>query len=280
MSSQPVPKYHIAPNFSIPPIEAGGILQLGSIIANVESADDEPINKSCHVRIPQAELFCGHQKRFTAKRSWMERGDYGVWAKFIGIGGIGGELNWAPERSTEDVYHFRSLDTIYFNPAYTYMEESMQQQDVKDYFVGSGNNHVYMVTGLKTARGPSVRMHNSFKFKASGELSLNGSANLPVEFGPRFNTSKDTRWDHGFEGSTDFIIGIRVRKLMYKKHWLTRIQNTLLAKEHNKGATMVDDDMEKRVDKIIDFDDDAGSQFERRTECIDGDVNEILWVIG
>lgn len=277
MASQAIPKYHIAPNFSIPPVEAGGTLQLGSIIASINNAD-EPLNEDCHVHIPQDKLFCGHQRNFSATKSRMESGDYGLWAKLIGIDGIGGELSWAPERSAEDVYHFRSVDTIYFNPPYAYMEQSMQQQDVKDYFVGSGTSHVCMVTGLKTARGPSVRMHKSSKSKASGNLSLNGPGGLPIELGPKFNTSKDTRWESGFEDSTDFIIGIRVKKLMYKKHWLTRGQKNLLVKEYNKGATLVDDDMKKSVDEVLDLGDETGNQFERGTEYIDGEINEILWV--
>jgi hypothetical protein len=280
MASQPIPKYYIAPNFSIPPVEAGGILELGSIIAGVASAD-EPLNEDCHVRIPLAKLFCSHQRGFTVTKSRMTSGEYGVWAKLVGVDGVGGELSWAPERSAEDVYHFRSIDTIYFNPSEEYMEESMDQDDVKDYVMGSGYDPVYIVTGLKTARGPSVRMSKSRKLKGTVELGLQEPGGLPIELGPKFNTSKEARQEMGFEDSTDFIIGIRVKKLMYKKHWLTWAPGALVAKEHNKGATMVDDDVVKKGgDEVVDLGDDTDGQIEVETEEVDGETLEMAWVVG
>ena len=183
MASQPIPKYHIAPNFAIPPVEAGGTLELGSIIANVVSAD-EPINEDCHVRIPPARLFCSHQRGFTATRSSLASGEYGVWAKFLGIADVGGELSWAAERSAEDVYAFRAIDTIYFHPSQDCLERSMDQDDVKDYVAGSGFGPVYMVTGLKTARGPSVKMSKGRKLAATVEMGLQQPGGLPVELGP------------------------------------------------------------------------------------------------
>lgn len=280
MESQPIPKYHIAPNFSIPPVEMGGTLELGSIIASVASADD-PLNEDCHVRIPPAKLFCGHQRGFTTTKSRMTSGEYGVWAKLVGVDGVGGELSWAPERSAEDVYSIRNVDTIYFNPSLEYMEESMNQDDVKDHVVGSGYDPVYMVTGLKTARGPSVRMSKSKKLKGTVELGLHEPGGLPIELGPKFNISKEKRQEMGFEDSTDFIIGIRVKKLMYKKHWLTRAKGALLAKEHYKGATMVDDDVVKKPsDEVVDLgDDDTDDQIQVETEEVGGETLETAWVV-
>jgi hypothetical protein len=280
MVSQPIPKYHIAPNFSIPPIEAGGTLELGSIIAGVASAD-EPLNECCHVCIPTAKLFCSHQRDFTATKSRMTSGEYGLWAKLVGIDGVGGELSWAAERSAEDVYYFRSIDTIYFNPSQDYIEESMNQDDVKDYVVGSGYRPVYIVTGLKTARGPSVRMSKSRKLKVTVELGMQKPGGLPIEVGPKFNSSKEARQEMGFEDSTDFIIGLRVKKLMYKKHWLTQAPGGLVAQEYKKGATMVDDDVVKKGgDEVVDLGDDTEDQIEIETDEVDGETLEMAWVVG
>ncbi|KAJ4328352.1 hypothetical protein N0V84_001223 [Fusarium piperis] len=278
MASQPIPKYHIAPNFSIPPAEAGGTLGLGSIIASVASAD-EPLNEDCHVPIPLAKLFCSHQRGFTTTKSRMANGEYGIWAKLVGVDGVGGDLSWAPEQSAEDVYHFRSIDTIYFNPSQEYIEESMNQDDVKDYVVGSSYEPVFMVTGLKTAKGPSVRMSNNRKWKVTAELGLQELGGLPIELGPKFNASKELRQEMGFEDSTDFIIGIRIKKLMYKKHWLTRTPGALVASEHNKGATMVDDDVVKGGDEVVDLGDDTEGQIEIETEELGGKTLETAWVV-
>ncbi|KAK2752268.1 hypothetical protein CKAH01_17741 [Colletotrichum kahawae] len=288
MASQQIPRYHVAPNFSIPPVEAGGILELGAIIASVADAD-EPINEDCHVSIPISKLLCSHQKGFSATKSSMTTGEYGIWAKVVGVDGFGCELSWAPERSAEDIYHFRGIDTIYFNPSQEYMEESMSKVDVKDFIVGSGYGPVFMVTGLKTARGPSVKMSKSKKWTNTVELGLQEPGGIPIELGPKFDTSKETRQEMGFEDSTDFIIGIRVKKLMYKKHWrqwLTRIPGKLVAKQHNKGATMVDDDVvEKGYDEVVDLGDDSEGedpegQIQVETEEVGSETLQTAWVCG
>ncbi|KFY83914.1 hypothetical protein V498_07876 [Pseudogymnoascus sp. VKM F-4517 (FW-2822)] len=237
MACQPIPKYHIAPNFSIPPVEAGGTLELGSIIGNIASTDEEPLNLDC------------------------------------------GELSWAPERSAEDVYHFRCIDTIYFSPSQEYMKESMGQPDVKDYVVGSDYKPVFMVTGLKTVRGPSVKMSKGRKEKVKVEVGLQQSGGVPLEVRPKFNSEKEVRHEMGFEDSTDFIIGIRVKKLMYKKHWLTRAAGTLVAKDHNQRATMVDDNVVEGGDEVVDLGDDTEGQIELETDEIDGETFKIAWVV-
>ncbi|RFU75779.1 major facilitator superfamily mfs-1 [Trichoderma arundinaceum] len=279
MASQQVSKYHIAPNFYIPPVEAGGNLQLGSLIASVAEADG-PVNTDCHLHIPQTSLFCSHQKGFNMTRSCMKKGEYGLWVKLLGADGVGGELSWAPERSDEDVYHFRGIDTIYFKPSQAYMEESMNKDAVKEHLVGSGDDHVYMVTGLKTARGPSVKMSKSHKNTFVGELGVHEPGGLPIEFGPRFNASKEVRQEQGFEDSTDFIIGIRINKLMYKKHWLTRAPQGLHTKEYNKGATMVGDEaMTRGAEEVVDLGDDTENLVGAETEEIDGKSVTTAWVL-
>lgn len=287
MTTKQIPKYHIAPNFCIPPAEAGGFLQLGSIVASVADVD-EPINEGCRVSIPISKLFCSHQKSFRATKSRMVSGEYGLWARIVGIDGFGGELSWAPERSADDVYFFRGVDTIYFNPSQEYMEESMNQSDVKDYMVGSGYGPVYMVTGLKTARGPSVKMFKTEKWTNIAELGLQQPAGLPIELGPKFNTSQEERQAMGFEDSSDFIIGIRVKKLMYKKHWkqwLRRTPGNLIAKQHNKGATMVDDDVVKNgCDEIVDLGEDFEFGDSERglhveTEILGSESLQTAWMV-
>ncbi|KAH7218859.1 hypothetical protein DER44DRAFT_56325 [Fusarium oxysporum] len=280
-----IAKYHLAPNFSINPPECGGILELGSIIPNVTEADNPPLNEECHVKIPLPKLFCSHQKGFTLTREQMASGSYGVAAKMLGLEGIGGELSWARERSAEDVYTIASLDTIYFSPSPAYLRESMAKPDVADYVEGSGNEPVYMVTGLKTARGAAVRMKKDRKWTATGEvgIDLTAATGVPLELGPKVTISREKRKEMGFEESTDFIVGIRVKKLMYKRHWLLRKMRLgeLAATEHNKGATLVDNDPvgKTKDDDVIDL---GGDETEEGDQGDIADLGEeaVTWVLG
>lgn len=138
MAGTLVPKYHRAPNFSINPPEAGGLLDLGSIIA-----DEPPINDGCRVPIAQDQLFCSHQEGFTATRARLRSGEYGIVARLMGLAGVGGEAARTNGGSEEDVYSVRRVDTIYFTPSTEYVRESMAREDVKEYVEGSGYEPVY-----------------------------------------------------------------------------------------------------------------------------------------
>ncbi|KAF7552589.1 hypothetical protein G7Z17_g4206 [Cylindrodendrum hubeiense] len=277
MASQPIPKYHIAPNFAIPPVEAGGVLELGSIITSIATAD-RPLNEDCHVRIPQIKLFCSHQTGFTSTASRMKDGDYGIRAKTVATGGVGSELSWSHSRSNEYAYHFRGIDTIYFNPTQDYMEESMNKDDVNESMIGLGINHVYMVTGLKTARGPSVQMSRGKKESITIESELQAGG-LSINLGPKLNSSKENKEEMGFQDSTDFIIGIRITKLMFKKQWLVWGRRSLVAKEHYSGAYMVDDSFVKSRSEVVDLGDESKDQIELGMGESSGETLDTEWVV-
>jgi hypothetical protein len=147
-------KYHSPPNYSINPPDKGGFLKLGSIIKSIDTAD-EPLNHAYYLDIPEGTRQTHHQTGFTARLSGMTRGDFGVWAKLVGVDAVGGQLSWALSRSEEDVYHFREVYTEYFVTSMDYARDCMAQDDV-DIYISESEAPVCMVTGLKTARGPSV----------------------------------------------------------------------------------------------------------------------------
>ncbi|KAI0537279.1 hypothetical protein GGR58DRAFT_502386 [Xylaria digitata] len=284
MTGDLIPKYHRAPNFSINPPEAGGLLELGSIIASIASADEPPINESCRAPIPQDRLFCSHQTGFTDTRARLKSGEYGIVARLVGLEGIGGTLSRTFERCAEEVYTVERIDTIYFTPSAEYIRESMGKEDVKDYVEGSGYREpVYMVTGLKTARGAGIKIAESRERGWTAEIGVSlASTGVPLDVGPKFSTGNETRKEMSFNDSTDFIVGIRVRKLAFKKHWLLRTPGALTSKEHNKGATMVGDDpldKGRRDDGILNLGEDEDCVVESEVEIVDGEKVETAWIL-
>ncbi|KAJ4186479.1 hypothetical protein FALCPG4_017412 [Fusarium falciforme] len=252
-----VQTYHLPPNFSIGPAPRGPI-QLGSILTNLK--DVEVLNSDCRVPIDEAKVFSHTQHGFQATASRMRRGELGTWAKAVGFGGLGGELSGSRETNMECEYSFRRLDTFYFSPSPAYRRASMKELDVAEYVEATGWAPVYIVTGLKVAVQPSVKMSTSRSFAALGEAGVSEATGLPVNVGPRVEFQGQAQSSEGWSTSDDFIFGIRVEKLVYKRRWLSRQRHDegpLQSKLLTKGAQLVgegeDSDEEDEEDGIVEL---------------------------
>ncbi|RSM12517.1 hypothetical protein CEP52_002374 [Fusarium oligoseptatum] len=249
--------YHLPPNFSIGPAPRGPI-QLGSIITNLK--DVVVLNTDCRVPIDEAKVFSHAQRGFQATASHMKRGELGIWAKAVGFEGLGGELSGSQKTNRECKYSFQRLDTMYFSPTPAYRRASMKELDVAEYVEASGWEPVYLVTGLKVAVQPSVQMSISRRFAALGEAGISEVTGLPVNVGPRVDFQTQDQSSEGWKTSDDFIFGIRVEKLVFKRRWLSRQrrdEGPLQSKLFTKGAQLVgedsDSDSEDEEDEIIEL---------------------------
>ncbi|KAH6686734.1 hypothetical protein F5X68DRAFT_11914 [Plectosphaerella plurivora] len=242
MENDLIRTYHIAPNFRIPPPEAGGLLGLGSIIAGRASAAD-PINEDCRERIPNDRLHCAHAESFKATLSALSSGQYGVTAKVLASGVVGGKVSTSSEVSSEDVLSCEALDVIEFNPKKIpgYIEKMMGYIDVKDY-IRSERKPVYMVTGLQIVRSPSLTATAGKKRTIEAEGNLT-EPNTSLDIGARIATENRITTGTEFEASTDFIFGIRLIKLVYKKQWWQWWgKGTLKVTDEIEGAKLLDGD--------------------------------------
>jgi hypothetical protein len=268
--------YHLAPNFSTGPVPLGPV-DLGSILSSLDDID--VLNERSYTAIPQAETYCHHKTGFTAKRSEMRKGEYGIWAQFVGQMGIGGELRWSHESTDEDAYTFKRLDTIYFTPTPAYLKASMNASDVADWVDGANFAPVYMVTGLKIARGPSVNMKKGKTREFSGQLGLQNPAGVPLNVGPKLILSDGRQSEEGWEESDDFIFGIRVKKLMYKRAWLSSKRGDLKSLDHYKGATLLDDDDSESEEEEDVVEIDMEGEWDGREEVQEvDDGTETVWI--
>jgi hypothetical protein len=282
-----IPTYHLAPNFSLGPPEKGGELELGMICEDLKSLGSErPLNTECHLPINDRDLYCDHKKGFTSTKEEMENGDYGIWAKFAAQTGIGGELSLATERETNVTYNFKGIDTVYFNPTRDYVHKSMNQPDVHDFIVGSGYKPVYMITGLKIARSPTVKLKTGRKWTSTVSVALDQPFGISgVKVGPKLRRAKETHDETSFEESDDFIIGFRVRRLYYKR-WRFRKPSELIDEAYFKGATMLGNDKDhgQTGEEVVDediavLDDEMEGTILKFDYDDDDDRSEIAWVV-
>lgn len=75
-----------------------------------------------------------------------------------------------------------------------------------------------MVTGLKIAGSPAVKMKTGRKRELKVDLGMKQPGGIQeLEVGPRIKTTVDTQDEISFDESDDFIIGIQVKRLYYKR---------------------------------------------------------------
>lgn len=170
----------------------------------------------------------------TYKGSWTidlgreSHGDLGLFAKIAQLPAqLVARIGWG---KTEDgSYKVPTLDTYSFEPTPEYIKDSVASVSAE--IIKSGDS-LYMITGVKIARGGEGSNTESSNFGVETEASVNQTvANVPVHVGEQFNYTKGSHNNQGFESTADFVFAYRVREIFYKRGiWKTR--------EYNKGAVL------------------------------------------
>jgi hypothetical protein len=173
--------------------------------------------KHKRIDINKDDIYLDHKGGFEATRSRLKSGEFGFWAKLIGVDGIGGEASISASRSETDTYKFNSVDTEFFYPSPNYISQCMGLSDVEDYIKGwEYKKPVYLVTGIKVAKGVSVRVEGAAKMEGKLELGLNC---CEIQAGPRAEAKVENKPVSVFTASSDIVVGIQCLKIYYKTSW-------------------------------------------------------------
>ncbi|PNP58963.1 hypothetical protein THARTR1_01211 [Trichoderma harzianum] len=234
--------YHSAPNFSIPPPDANGPLQLGSLL--YELGDPAPLNTKDRRPVPEDEIFRSHVDRFGTAMSRQTSGELGIFAKLLGLDGVGGKLSINGARSKNEISLLLAdrLDTMYFNPSREYVQLAMQTPSVRAFRDATRDQEpLFMVTGIKIARGASVSAMGGRALGGGIEAGMPDLATGLVQIGATAGGEMSRENRMGFQSSSDFVLGYRVSLINMKK-------DMVRPKVYTRGATMVSDDVEEVVD--------------------------------
>jgi hypothetical protein len=216
----------------------------------------KPLNQSAEDRlpIPEGRIYSDHKGGFEATRARLKSGVLGIWAQFLGFDGIGVEASISAKQSESDTYKFAGVDTEYFFPSPTYISRSMELSDVQDYLKGSNyKKPVYLITGLRVARGASVHLKEGTEISAKTEAGLNNLGATNIKAGPRIEGSRDNSTVISFTESSDIVVGVQCVKLYYKTGWLSG-EKKLHDQLYTSGATFVDDSgsgQQERTDNYV-----------------------------
>jgi hypothetical protein len=231
MAVNPKASYHLGPNLDISPPDEGH-LDLGSLLYNLDDGVDYPINDE-PVPIPEARISPKTEDRWhkkegvkTTLRDLRSTNNLSVWAKIFGQNGPGLALKWLWEKSDHAVLTVGEVWTRTFVPTRAYIEASVAAEEVQTHLGLQPKRQkppIYMVTGIKVAHEVSLSSTRSRARTLEGDASATESQ-MSTSTGFRAAFKRETAAEDSFDGSDDFILGIRVCKIWWDGE-TTKVEN-------------------------------------------------------
>ena len=238
--SSSVKTYWPVPNADTPPPPDGPIA-IGTIIPDPKNPA-RSLNKANRVPIPADSVLHSHKNDYHLTREESRQGQGGLWASFLeSIVGVTGDAQVKRSENTIERISCRLLETQAFQPDDTYIYVSLQDSDVQEYLdVSWFESPVYMITGLKIARGVSAETVQEVEYKVKGKTSVNvAPAGVPGTAGPSGEWVSKSRETAGFTGSSDFVWAYRLIRIYKRKN------DDVSQESYNKGALYGLDESEK-----------------------------------
>lgn len=179
-------------------------------------SDDEP---------PAIEPGLIHRREDTSwswTREIEQSAGGGVFATFLQLFGIGGEVGSAVDKTHTEIFTVERMVTEEFSPDKGYLERCLKDLGVRDAFIGpSRKSRAYMVTGLKTAYGATKATETIKKKNWHARFGVDASAaGAPLSLGPEGHWSSGVT-ERSSADESDFIFAFKLRRLKYRKGELT-----------------------------------------------------------
>ena len=236
------PTYILAPNWDFLP---DGPIFLGSLIINAKNPA-RSLNRKNRIAIEPTDITISPKNDWSIRREELLSGRVGIWATFLApMLGVGADSAVHRSRDKDELYECKTLETQYFQPDEVYIAKSLQDPIVKAYTEKFWNSCVYMVTGIKIAKGATAKTSNGTGLGGEVKAGLDGTpAGVPAGGGPEVKGEKKDKMTVRFGGSEDFILAYRLIRIKPKK------DGSFVETDYNK-LTLLHDDDKMQAAKII-----------------------------
>lgn len=277
-SFSPQPSFHLCPDFSISP-PPNGHLQLGSVLYSL-SLDGvlTPLDAGATVPVPDDQLrpLDKPQEKTGFSRSLRELRSLegNIWAKIFGWDGLGAAFSFLRRREGDETLTVEKVLVRYFIPQPEYMRQALEVDGVSFYVNSTRRKRpVYMITGLMHVEGAKLSKVQSGKAHVKGQVAAT-DPNSGTTGGTGGAYESENRLSTSFDGSTPFILGIRVRKIWWSKDGVRHEETDVV------GATLGDDQKKVGVLDGLEYADDevdtSNGQIFVVNDNLEGD--SITWV--
>lgn len=120
-------------------------------------------------------------------------------------------------KGEEADWRIKELETVFMEPTKEYVERSIERPDMQAMLRKNrvGGGAVYIITGLKIARGASYSTSTSRKVQVSTEVVLDAAAlvGIPVSTGPELGVGSEKMEKESCAMCSDFAWAVRMRKI-------------------------------------------------------------------
>jgi hypothetical protein len=243
--------YFLVPTFDILPPPTGTIA-LGAIL----SAPDRPsrplnLPNLRHLQIPSHLPI----SKFT-ETDWSKiiskttGGSLGVFAQFLSLTGIGGEVWASGELSKEDVFAFNAVETTAFEPDDAFTEGVVKtSEQVKDFmrrnWIGV-KRPMYIVTGYKVVKGAKITRTKTWERAIKAQVGVDLTAvGAPVSPGPSGEVNRKGEEKTSTKISEDFVFAYRLRRIKWKKRG-----KVVETQDYEDGAFLQEEEEEDAVEEF------------------------------
>ncbi|WZH47036.1 hypothetical protein QYS62_008174 [Fusarium acuminatum] len=245
-----------------------GPIRLGNIVSGPAFADD-PINEE-HLPLGSVamEVSKHNQTNFAFDMSMSKDGFVGVWASFLQVLGIGGDVTFEWSREHSEKWACDNLKTVSCSPKLSYITQCLNDEGVKHYMRVKkpwlGASKLYMVTGIKVAYGAASTVAYARKSGLNLRFGTDfSSQGVPLSLGPKMGGGNIISVQQSQEGAEPFVFAFRLRRIKISRKGDVRHESytrgtVLSIKEDNARS---ESDIEIVVDGIEDHDAE-GSEFQ------------------
>ena len=234
------PTYIVAPNWDFLP---DGPISLGSLVTDPKNPA-RSLNRKNREPIEPTDITTSPKHNWSITHEELLLGRVGIWASFLApIFGFGADSAIHGNRDKDELYACKTLETIYFQPDQAYIAKSLQDPVVKAYTEKFWHMCVYMVTGVKIARGATLKTSSGTGFGAEVKIGLDGTpGGVPAGGGPKVTGETKKKITVKFGRSEDFVLAYQLIRIKPKK------DGSFVEKDYNKWA-LLDDDEESEAEK-------------------------------
>jgi hypothetical protein len=156
--------------------------------------------------------------------------------------GLGGDASYDRKHDSDEVYKCATLETDYFRADKKYIWESLQNEEVKAYFEDNWfKNPLYMITGLKIAKGFSVETKDT---KSNGIDTIAGvdltAEGVPLQVGPKVKLVVSKKENVSFKEGADCVFAYQAIRIRPKRN------DKFREEDFNRGALMNSDGKDEK----------------------------------